>query len=149
VTPIHKLDGKFRPFSNFWWAEIEMPDEIVYPGNEWAFQAYKTKDMTARRAIASIPTPQEAKKAGRTVELRPDWEKIKVAVMLHCLREKFRGHPELGELLVSTGDAYIAEGNTWGDRYWGVVNGVGENWLGRLLMYVRTELQLDEMRMFI
>lgn len=32
------------------------------------------------------------------------------------------------------------EGNTWGDKFWGVCDGEGENHLGKLLMEVRAEL---------
>lgn len=42
---------------------------------------------------------------------------------------------------MATDDAELVEGNTWGDRYWGVVDGVGENRLGKLLMERRAELR--------
>ena len=32
------------------------------------------------------------------------------------------------------------EGNTWNDTFWGVCNGQGQNWLGKILMLVRSEL---------
>jgi predicted NAD-dependent protein-ADP-ribosyltransferase YbiA (DUF1768 family) len=35
----------------------------------------------------------------------------------------------------------LIEGNTWGDKFWGQVKGEGANYLGRLLMKVREELQ--------
>lgn len=38
------------------------------------------------------------------------------------------------------GDAELIEGNTWGDRIWGVCDGVGENRLGKILMRVRAEM---------
>ena len=148
TPPILEFRGPYRFLSNFHPAEVEMPDGILYPCTENAFQAYKTNNMAVRREMATM-TPEQAKRGGRRCVLRDDWEKIKLAVMLHALREKFTGHTDLRAQLVGTKDAYLMEGNTWGDTYWGVCNGVGENWLGRLLMYVRTELQLDEVRMFI
>jgi predicted NAD-dependent protein-ADP-ribosyltransferase YbiA (DUF1768 family) len=45
--------------------------------------------------------------------------------------------PELSKMLLSTGNKYIEETNTWGDTYWGVCNGVGENNLGKILMSIR------------
>lgn len=57
---------------------------------------------------------------------RPDWEDVKVDIMLGLLRQKFQ-HPELGAKLLATGDAYLVEGNTWGDTFWGVFNGKGQN----------------------
>lgn len=59
------------------------------------------------------------------------------------MRVKFR-NPELRDKLVATGDAEIVEGNWWGDKFWGVCRGVGENHLGKILMRIRTELQLYE-----
>lgn len=59
--------------------------------------------------------------------------------MLHLLRLKFE-IPAIAEDLLDTGDQRLVEGNVWGDRYWGVCDGVGENWLGELLMQVRDEL---------
>ena len=79
------------------------------------------------------------KKMGRSVSLRPDWEDIKDDVMLEGLYRKFT-NDELAEWLLDTGDEELVEGNWWGDRYWGVCNGIGQNKLGKLLMKVREEL---------
>ena len=54
--------------------------------------------------------------------------------------------PELGEMLLSTGDAYLEEGNHWHDNRWGhctcdkCKNKTAQNLLGNILMQVRTEL---------
>lgn len=61
--------------------------------------------------------------------------------MLDLQRQKYTV-PYLREKLLATGDAELVEGNTWGDRFWGVCNGVGQNWLGRLLMQVRDEIKV-------
>lgn len=79
-----------------------------------------------------------AKRAGQRLALRPDWEQIKQAVMLNLQRQKY-SYPELRTLLLATGNLELIEGNTWGDTYWGVCNGVGDNWLGKILMQVRAE----------
>jgi predicted NAD-dependent protein-ADP-ribosyltransferase YbiA (DUF1768 family) len=60
--------------------------------------------------------------------------------MRDLLRQKF-AHPELRRLLLATGDAELVEGNTWGDRFWGVCAGRGQNHLGRLLMAIRAEIR--------
>ena len=99
----------------------------------------KTLDINKRRAIANASTPDLAKKMGRSVSLRPDWEDIKDDVMLEGLYRKFT-NDELAEWLLDTGDEELVEGNWWGDRYWGVCNGIGQNKLGKLLMKVREEL---------
>lgn len=113
---------------------------IQYPTVEHAFQGSKTLDWDAREKIALLKTPAEAKQVGRTVTLRPDWEQMKLDVMYKLLQLKF-GIPLYKQLLLATGDDYLEETNTWGDTYWGVCNGVGENHLGKLLMRVRDELR--------
>lgn len=50
----------------------------------------------------------------------------------------------MSETIDSTGDVELVEGNWWGDRFWGVCDGVGENRLGRCLMEVRKELRGEE-----
>ena len=51
---------------------------------------------------------------------------------------------ELALALKYTGDAELIEGNNWGDTFWGVCNGVGENHLGKLLMARRAQLRGNE-----
>ena len=99
----------------------------------------KTLDINQRSAIANASTPGLAKKMGRSVSLRPDWEDIKDDVMLEGLYRKFT-NDELAEWLLDTGDEELVEGNWWGDRYWDVCKGIGQNKLGKLLMKVREEL---------
>src|SRR5574343_879512 len=78
----------------------------------------------------------EAKKLGRQVKLRSDWYEIKLSIMEEILREKFQGEL-LQKLLTIKGE--IVERNNWGDTYWGVCNGKGQNQLGKLLMKIRDE----------
>ena len=76
---------------------------------------------------------------GRHLPLRPDWEDVKLSVMEGLLRQKFREEPFKSQLK-ATGDAQLVEGNYWGDVYWGVCRGQGENHLGKLLMKIRGEI---------
>ncbi len=64
--------------------------------------------------------------------------------MFHLLTLKFKD-PYLRDKLLRTGEARLIEGNWWKDRFWGQVNGVGENHLGRLLTLVRYHLQHPEL----
>ena len=41
------------------------------------------------------------------------------------------------------GICILVEENTWGDSFWGTVNGRGENQLGQILMDVRAKLRWD------
>jgi predicted NAD-dependent protein-ADP-ribosyltransferase YbiA (DUF1768 family) len=66
---------------------------------------------------------------------------MKLTVMETCVRYKFSQNTDLRAELIATGDAYLEEGNSWNDRYWGVCDGQGENHLGKILMKVRAELR--------
>lgn len=140
-TSITSFQGEFRFLSNFWPATVELDGEI-YPTVEHAYQAAKTNDPAERALVRSAPTPGKAKRMGRSVTKRLDWDAVKVGVMKDLLQQKFaEGDPNLTELLLSTGMTRLVEGNTWGDRFWGVCNGKGENVLGRLLMKVRADIR--------
>ena len=114
---------------------------MTYPSVEHAYQSAKTLDKSERKRIAALPTPADAKRAGRALKLRDDWEQVKFDVMETCVRSKFTTHGDLRAKLLATGDAELIEGNDWGDTIWGQVNGVGENRLGKILMKVRAELR--------
>lgn len=137
---IDSFSGTYHFLSNFWPASVEF-EGIVYPSVEHAYQAAKTLDVNERRRIAALATPAEAKWAGRASPLRRDWETSKFEVMERCVRYKFTHHADLRAKLLETGDAYLEEGNTWGDRVWGVYQGQGENRLGKILMQVRAEIR--------
>ena len=134
---IEKFAGEHRFLSNFWMVPIEY-EGIVYPSSEHAYQAAKTLDVEERHKIAVLAHPAHAKKAGLSLALRSDWKQVKRRVMEEILRRKFEQRP-LAAKLAATGTAELVEGNTWGDQYWGVCGGAGENHLGRLLMKIRTE----------
>jgi len=61
--------------------------------------------------------------------------------MFDLLCQKFYNDPRLKELLRATGDAELVEGNWWGDTFFGVCKGTGENHLGKMLMQVREQIQ--------
>lgn len=140
---IDSFEGPYDFLSNFYPAVVRLKDD----GCDWpfatvehAFQAAKTNVEAERIAIWGASSPGRAKKLGRKCTLRADWEQVRLDVMLDLLREKF-SDVSLSKMLISTGDEELVEGNWWGDNYWGTVNGVGENHLGKLLMKVRDELR--------
>ena len=67
--------------------------------------------------------------------------KREIDIMYNICKAKFTQNETLKTKLLKTGDAMLIEGNTWGDRIWGQVNGVGENNLGKILMRIREELK--------
>ena len=117
---IDRFDGEYFFLSNFSASPFRI-DYILFPTMEHYFQANKADNQNDYLHIAYAPTPGEAKRLGRKIQLRPDWEKIKDSVMLTGLRKKF-ADPELRNLLLATGDEELIEGNYWGDTYWGVCN---------------------------
>ncbi len=138
ITSITKFNEYYRFLSNFWPVKITI-DDVDYPTVEHAFQAMKTLSKLERSIISSLSTPGQAKRYGRTVPLRPQWEEMKVGIMLCLLRQKFHD-PVLQKKLLDTGAVELIEGNNWGDTFWGVCNGAGGNVLGVLLMKVRKEI---------
>ena len=141
---IDRFDGKFAFLSNYYDSPCEF-EGIIYPTVEHAFQAAKTLNQLARQRIAAAPTPGQAKRMGRKVQLREDWELVKTDVMRECLKSKF-SNPVLKTQLLATKDATLIEGTTWHDRCWGICTcpeckGAGENRLGKLLMELREELR--------
>ncbi len=136
---IDRFDREQRFLSNFVPAAI-VYGRIEYPTVEHAFQAAKTDDRALKLTVAAAPSPGAAKRIGRKVPLRADWEEVKTDIMRTLVRLKFSTHQELRERLLETGEAELIEGNTWNDTFWGVCKGKGQNWLGKILMEVREEL---------
>lgn len=140
---IGEFKGEFYFLSNFYESDVTYGG-ITYRNNEAAFQAQKTTNKFIRMKFHQL-NPSDAKKLGRQVQLREDWEQIKDQVMYEICKAKFEQNPDLRAKLLETGDEILVEGNTWGDRIWGAVYGVGENRLGRILMRVRSELCTSSM----
>ena len=133
----------FKYLSTFYPRPIwfQQSDPLVALTSEHAYHAWKTENPEERAMVLACATPTEAKAAGRCVTMRTDWEDVKVDVMRAVQRRKFELWPDLRKQLLATGDAYLEEGNTWGDRYWGRVRGEGLNMLGRILMDLRSNLR--------
>lgn len=136
---IDEFDGKYRFLSNFYPAPVTY-EGMDYASVENAYQAAKTTDVEKRKEFQFIKA-SEAKRKGKVVALRPQWNSMRVNIMHELVLQKFTVYPHLKEMLLATGVEELQEGNWWGDTFWGTVNGVGENWLGRILMQVRRELQ--------
>jgi len=140
-----KFRGAYWFLSNMSNARIVSKEGIIYPTSEHAFQACKTTNLEERRWIASLPDGFKAKKAGRKVTLRPDWNDIRIEVMRRIIRAKFKQNLHLKMKLLSTGEEHLQEDNTWHDTFWGVCNGEGENHLGRILMKTRDMIREDKL----
>jgi N-glycosidase YbiA len=131
-APIDSFKGEYAFLSNFY--------PFGSKSLEHFYQAFKTEDSEMQLRILSAPTAAQAKKLGKQAALRGDWDEIKDEIMLKLVRYKFTVW-HLREALLATGDRELIEGNWWGDTYWGVCKGKGENRLGKILMQVRDELR--------
>lgn len=134
---IAEFRGKYFFLSNFYSAPATYLGQS-FRNNEAAFQSAKCPERSEEFLNLN---PSDAKRLGRHVHLRDDWEDVKDDVMYDICKAKFMQNPNLARLLIETGDATLIEGNTWGDRVWGVCDGVGENRLGRILMRIRSEIK--------
>ena len=113
---------------------------ITYQSSEAAFHAQKTLDIHEQVKF-TLMNPSQSKKAGRSLQLRDDWEEVKYQIMYDIVLQKFVQNEWIQQKLLATDDAELIEGNWWGDTYWGVCKGVGENNLGKILMDVREYLR--------
>ena len=139
---INKFRGANRFLSNFYETSVEW-EGLTYPSSEAAFQAAKTLDQEDRKRFQTM-APTVAKREGYKVKLRENWEDIKIDVMYQIVLAKFSQNEFLKQKLIATRREWLEEGNTWGDRTWGTVDGIGNNYLGKVLMAVRSVLMLQE-----
>lgn len=132
---IDKFEGEYFFLSNFYECPI-LYNKLTYQNSEAAFHAQKTFDLETQKKFTTL-NPSQAKKLGRTISLRKDWEEVKLEHMKAILLCKFEQNPNLKEKLIATYPHELIEGNWWHDTFWGVCNGVGQNNLGKLLMELR------------
>lgn len=148
---INTFTGRWRFLSNFYPVKIEHRG-ITYPSVENFYVAMKVKEdqvinnkfitsTDCQELISKIKNPAEAKRLGKVIKVRKDWDEIKFKIMEWGVNEKFK-NPELSKMLIDTGEEELIEGNFWHDIYWGKCNcnrcgNKGENNLGKILMSIR------------
>lgn len=131
-------EGPYAFLSNFYPSPFTDVEGIVWPTIEHYFQAMKSTSSQKRQEFARLTTPLKAKRAGRKVALRSDWEQVKVSVMCTALTYKFTQNLDLQEKLLATGDEVLHEDSPY-DFVWGWQDG-GQDLLGKCLMQIRSEL---------
>ena len=137
---IDSFSDEFHFLSNFHYGNVTY-EGITYPSSEHAYQAAKSVIKEERLSVKYSGGPGNAKRRGKEITKRDDWDLVKLTVMEDILRIKF-SKKALQEMLLLTEGYELVEGNYWGDVYWGVCKGKGENHLGKLLMKIREELLL-------
>ncbi|EEE56977.1 hypothetical protein OsJ_06705 [Oryza sativa Japonica Group] len=156
IISFYKTWDTFGAFSNFSPHPIHMPDEngdyFTWPTVEHYYQAHKfigVDDPQAREIVQEIKlakSPEEAARIGRTRQrefqelVRPDWDSIKIEVMYRATKRKFSTYSHLTDMLLSTAGSVLVEASPH-DLFWGGGReGEGMNYLGRLLMQLRSEI---------
>ncbi|KAK8342783.1 hypothetical protein V6Z11_A08G264700 [Gossypium hirsutum] len=151
----YKTWDLYGAFSNFSPHPIQMPDEdgnyVTWFSVEHYYQANKFIGVSNPLAqdcidkIKSAKSPEEAARMGRLTQrrhphlVRSDWESVKIDVMYRALKCKFSIYPHLNSMLLSTARSVLVEASPH-DLFWGGGrDGEGLNYLGRLLMKLRSE----------
>lgn len=138
----------YGAFSNLYRCPVVFEGQ-TFTTAEHAYQAGKPRKKAVCDWILSAPTPALVAMAAHglyTWDIRPKWSQLKYDRMRSVLHAKFTQHPDLRELLLSTGTARLVEVgrvDTPVNRTWGEVNGRGRNMLGVLLMELRSRLQKE------
>lgn len=144
---IDRFEGEHTYLSNFyiapmvWVSKRYGPHRV--PSVEYPYQAEKARNREDFEEVIRAPSSRDAKRRGRSIPVRSDWEAMKLHVMMRAVRLKFETHPELRVRLLATGEARLIEGNDWHDIIWGQCrckrhNNQGQNLLGRVLMAERS-----------
>lgn len=117
-------------------------DGVTYFSVEQYYQAMKFDDPNIVAQIMATTNGYDAKTTANKYKkhIRENWDKIKNQVMWKGLLNKFKPGHRLSKMLLATGEAELIHENTWGDIYWGEVDGKGRNILGRMLMDIRSRL---------
>ncbi|KAJ4721528.1 Riboflavin biosynthesis protein PYRR chloroplastic [Melia azedarach] len=155
IIYFYKTWDPYGAFSNFSPHPIQMPnvdgDYVTWSTVEHYYQAHKfmgVNDPAAQDCVEKIKaarSPEEAARVGRSMQrhqpdlVRSDWESVKIDVMYEALKCKFSIYPHLNSMLLSTAGSVLVEASPH-DLFWGGGReGEGLNYLGRLLMQLRSE----------
>ena len=101
---INNFSGEYTWLSNFKYCEVFL-DDIPYCTAEHAYQASKTLIHEERDRFYGL-TAGQAKRMGKRVTLRSDWDDIKLDVMRDLCVQKFNQSPFRNKLL-RTKDAVL------------------------------------------
>lgn len=160
---IERFRGEYFPFSNMYplqnWIRADCGLEV--PTSEHAYMSNRLKDgdLKIRVALARAADHDDrpyangiaAKELAHSLiemgaeEIIPD-DFARIALMRRIVSQKVHQNPDVLALLLATGAQEIQEGNTWGDRFWGIFppgSGEGQNHLGKTYMDIRAPYLTD------
>jgi len=119
-------------------------DNEIYLSSEHLYQALKSESKKWQKLIRDTDKPEKTKNLAQkklktlladnknNFLIREDWHDIKIDVMRVCVYLKFAQN-EILLTKLRMAEYKFEERNCWGDKFWGTVNGIGENWLGKIL----------------
>ena len=143
ATQIRGFTGEWRWLSNFHPCRMRY-EGLAYGSSEEAYQAAKfpAELRPQFQGVGSYPAKKKAGLLlqGATPEAKAAWNARKSVVMREVVWAKFYQNRDLAALLISTGNRYLEETNWWGDTWFGVCRGKGQNILGLVLMETRAKL---------
>ncbi|MGW2472648.1 NADAR family protein [Streptomyces sp. NPDC001665] len=129
----------------------DFPAPVGFAGASYAsvqhgYRALSAADASDRNKIRDAASGREAHDLGGRATRRSDWPDVRLAVMTGLLRAKFTQHPELAQVLLSTGDARISYTGLEDSPFWrDAPDDRGRNWIGRLLELTRSELLAQQL----
>lgn len=127
--------------SNDRWLSNMQETKIIWMNMEFnsveaAYQASKATSLKVAEEFIPM-TGKQAKNHSNKIKVRSDWQFIKLNVMAQLVHQKYLSNQLLQTKLIETWPKYLEETNYWNDEYWGVCNGKGMNYLGKLTMATR------------
>lgn len=97
--------------------------------------------------IETAETAGKAKRLGQKADIDVEkWNRIAFHYMLEVQKQKYSQNFELAVKLINTGNTEFVEGNSWGDKIWGTVDGEGLNLLGLALHMTRDSLHQGDLK---
>lgn len=137
---IYGFVGRWRFLSNFYIEPDGTHVEGEYQRAKCALASDRKRFHQFHDDAKPFLAPNQCRYVGKVElkDIRPDWEDVKVDIMLFYVRKKFKDHLSLAEELALTRDYHLEEINPWGDTFWGCdERHRGLNVLGEILMEVR------------
>lgn len=138
---IHTLEGKLDIFFPF---EVNFGG-VTFPSVGHAFESARSlEESWVRTCINPNSTKEILYRRHEELEIVPNWNQIKLKLMFDLITQKYSDKKLKAELLDTKGQNIEAGGEDasefWG-KNWAVEPNTGENWLGRIIMEVRSNLR--------
>lgn len=154
---VERFRGRYFPLSNTYPLEnwISTEQGIMVPTSEHAYMANRFVDAGVHSEVAAARSEaggwKDAVAAKQLAhhyieagyELTHETDEKKISIMRRVIEQKLTANASIMNLLLSTGDEQIYEGNDWGDTFWGVSpvgdHSSGYNHLGNIYMSIRDD----------